>query len=198
MLDGLLAPAGMNYQEFIQRGYLCGKARFRKYEDSGFKTPTGKVELYLSKAETLGLPPLPGFNEPPEPEQNEFPLVLTSCKDRFYLHSSYRWVGELRRRRPRPLATVHPQTAADFGIADGEEMIIETPSGRIIQTASLSDAVMPGVVFAAYGWWFPEMPETDPRRWQAANFNCLTTVEGAGKQFGTPNLKGISCRIRKA
>jgi len=198
MLDGLLAPAGIDYQGFVRRGHLRGESRFRKYEPSGFKTPTGKVELYLSKAETLGLPPLPEFEDSPGPGQNEFPLVLTSCKDRFYLHSSYRWVEALRRRRPRPLATVHPQTAGDFGIADGDDIIIETCSGRIIQTASLSDAVAPGVVFAAYGWWFPEMPETDQRRWQVANFNCLTTVEGAGKQFGTPNLKGINCRIRKA
>ena len=198
MLDGLLAPAGLNFSSFAKRGYLRGKEKFRKYEANGFKTPTGKVELCLSRAKKLGLPALPEFKRPPGSGDKDFPLVLTSCKDPLYLHSSYRWFENLRRRRPQPQALVHPQTAADYKITDGEEMIIETRSGRITQKARLSDTIPPGVVYAAYGWWFPEMPETDSRRWQHANFNCLTTVEGVGRQFGTPNLKGINCRIRKA
>jgi anaerobic selenocysteine-containing dehydrogenase len=198
MLDGLLAPAGLNFSSFAKRGYLRGEDKFRKYEADGFKTPTGKVELCLSRADKLGLPALPEFKHPAGPGDKDYPLVLTSCKDPFYLHSSYRWVDSLRRRRPHPQALVHPQTAADYNIKDEEEMIIETRSGQITQKAHLSDTVPPGVVYAAYGWWFPEMPESDSRRWQQANFNCLTTVEGVGKQFGTPNLKGIGCRIRKA
>jgi anaerobic selenocysteine-containing dehydrogenase len=198
MLDGLLAPAGLNFDSFAKKGYLRGEDKFQKYETSGFKTPTGKVELCLSKSEKLGLPALPEFKGPPEPEDRDFPLVLTSCKDPLFLHSSYRWLEALRQRRPQPQALLHPETAAPCGITDGEKLIIETRSGRIAQTAHLTDTIPPGTVFAAYGWWFPEMSETDPRRWQSANFNCLTTVEGAGKQFGTPNLKGINCRIRKA
>ena len=127
-----------------------------------------------------------------------FPLVLTSCKDPFYLHSSYRWLEKLRKRRPRPLATVHPRTAAACGISDGDEIIIETPHGRIAQTAQLNDSIHPDVVIAAYGWWFPEEPPTEALRWQRANFNCLTSADLVGKSFGTPNLKGINCRIRKA
>ena len=198
MLDGVLAPAGLDYSGFVEKGYLRGEDKFRKYEAKGFKTPTGKVELCLSRAEKMGLPALPEFREPPEPEDKDFPLILTSCKDPYYLHSSYRWVDKLRRRRPHPTALIHPQTAASLGITNGEDIIIETRSGQIVQSAKLTDTISPAVVFAAYGWWFPEMHETDPHRWQDANFNCLTTVEGAGKQFGTPNLKGINCRIRPA
>ena len=198
MLDELLAPAGLDYSGFVERGYLRGEEKFRKYETKGFRTPTGKVELRLSQAEKLGLPAVPEYREPLEPEDKDFPLILTSCKDPYYLHSSYRWVEKLRQRRPKPMALVHPQTAGAAGILNGDDILIETRIGRIVQSANLTDTIPPGVVYAAYGWWFPELPETDPHRWQAANFNCLTTVEGIGKQFGTPNLKGINCRIRKA
>ena len=198
MLDGLLAPAGLTFDAFAERGYLRGEERFRKYEARGFKTPTGKVELSLSRAESEGLPDLPGFRELPEPADPDFPLVLTSCKDPNYLHSSYRWLEKLRRRRPQPQVLVHPRTAEACGVAEGEDIIIETRHGRITQSVRLDAGIHPDVIFAAYGWWFPEMEETQKSRWQRANFNCLTTTETVGKQFGTPNLKGINCRIRSS
>jgi len=33
--------------------------------------------------------------------------------------------------------------------------------------------------------------------WDRSNFNMLTSTEKLGRQFGTPNLKGINCRIRR-
>jgi hypothetical protein len=31
-----------------------------------------------------------------------------------------------------------------------------------------------------------------------SNFNILTATDKNGRQFGTPNLKGINCRIRRS
>ena len=41
-------------------------------------------------------------------------------------------------------------------------------------------------------------PEGDPARqydWGEANVNLLTSVEKLGREFGTPNLKGLPCRL---
>jgi anaerobic selenocysteine-containing dehydrogenase len=95
LLDAILAPAGLNFDQFAKRGYLQGPDQFRKYETSGFKTPSGKVELSLSQAEKLQIRPLPGFNGLPEPEDPAFPLVLTSAKSIYCLHSAYRWLEKL-------------------------------------------------------------------------------------------------------
>lgn len=195
-LEEVLSPSGLNYEQFAEKGYLKGKDKFDKYLNSGFKTPTGKVELLLSKADKFGLPPLPRFNRSPEEDDPDFPLILTSCKDRHYLHSSYRWVEKLRKHSPKPFSEIHPETASEYGIQDGDELIIETKSGSIIQFARLSEKVHPGVVFAAYGWWFPEEKTGAQYEWEKSNFNILTSVEKLGKEFGTPNLKGIRCRIK--
>ena len=32
--------------------------------------------------------------------------------------------------------------------------------------------------------------------WES-NFNMLTSTEKLGKEFGTPNLKGLACRIKR-
>lgn len=195
LLEEVLKPMNMTYREFVERGCLKGQDRFRKYRKSGFKTPTGKVELTLSQAEKLGVPPLPRFEGLPEEEDPDYPLVLTSCKSRYYLHSSYRWVERLREKRPHPRTEIHPDTAAKYGIGEGDELVIETRHGSITQVAHLTDRIHPRVVNAAYGWWFPEGDSQFD--WKTSNYNMLTSAKNIGKEFGTPNLKGLGCRIRR-
>ncbi len=77
-------------------------------------------------------------------------------------------------------------------------MVIETSRGEITQVAHLTEKVHPKVVNAAYGWWFPEGKAESQYDWEKSNFNILTSMEKVGKEFGTPNLKGIGCRIRKS
>lgn len=197
LLEAVLKPSGLSYSQFADKGYLQGPPRFQKFLSKGFNTPTRKVELSLSQAEKFGIFPLPQFTGLPEEEDPDYPLVLTSCKSRFYLHSSYRWMESLRKHRPHPKTEIHPETAARLGISDGNEVVIETRAGSITQVAHITDRIHPRVINAAYGWWFPEAGPESLYDWQKSNFNVLTTTEKLGKAFGTPNLKGIGCRIRK-
>lgn len=195
-LEDILRPSGLDYSQFVEKGYLKGPDLFNFYEEKGFKTPTGKIELKLSTEKKFGLPPFPEFKALPEEDDPEFPYILISTKSRYYLHSSYRWIGKLREKRPHPRAEIHPETASLFGIKEGDEIVIETRKGRITQFAHVTDAIHPKIVNAAYGWWFPEGKAEEQYDWESANFNILTSTEKLGKEFGTPNLKGIGCRIK--
>lgn len=196
-LEDLVKPAGLTYAQFVEKGYLKGPDRFRAYLEKGFKTPTGKVELKLSVAEKFRLKPLPTFDGYPEAEDPDYPLLLTSAKSQYYLHSSYRWLEKLRKLRPHPRLEIHPETAARYGVADKDDVLIETPYGKITQQAHLTDSIDPRVVCGAHGWWFPEgNPETQ-FDWDKANFNMLTSVGKLGREYGTPNLKGLPCRISR-
>jgi anaerobic selenocysteine-containing dehydrogenase len=195
-LEDLLKPSGLSYQEFVEKGFLKGPDTFRKYEEKGFKTPTGKVELKLSTAEKFKLAPFPDAQELPEREDPDYPLVLTSAKSRYFLHSSYRWIARLREKRPHPRADIHPETASQYGIQDGDNVTIETPYGRMTHTARITGGVHPNVISASHGWWFPEEDADSLYGWERSNFNMLTSSENLGKEFGTPNLKGIGCRIK--
>lgn len=197
LVEMVVKPSGLTFEAFAGRGYLKGKGRFKKYEAMGFKTPTGKVELRLSTAEKFKRHTLPQALDPPE-DDPEYPLVLTSSKDRFYLHSAYRWVKALRRKSPEPMVEIHPETAAARGIQEGDAVTIETRGGRIRQKTRLTSHIHPRVVSAAYGWWFPEEDIAEKENWTRANYNMLTTTDGLGCEFGTPNLKGIGCRISLA
>jgi anaerobic selenocysteine-containing dehydrogenase len=77
-------------------------------------------------------------------------------------------------------------------------MIIETRKGVMSQVAHVTDKVHPDIINSAYGWWFPEAEGAFLYDWERSNYNMLTSTERLGKAFGTPNLKGIGCRVRKA
>jgi anaerobic selenocysteine-containing dehydrogenase len=196
-LEDVLRPSGLTYQEFVEKGYLKGPDLFRSYEQKGFRTPTGKVELRLSTAEKFRLKPFPEFTGFPEEEDPDYPLLLISAKSPYYLLSSYRWVGRLREKCPHPRVEIHPETASLHGVVEGDEVVVETKFGRIVQTAHVTDIVHPRVVSASLGWWFPEADPGDQYDWRKSNFNMLTSVGKLGREFGTPNLKNLPCRISK-
>jgi anaerobic selenocysteine-containing dehydrogenase len=106
-------------------------------------------------------------------------------------------LDKLRKKQPHPQVLIHPETAAKHGIGENDEIIIETRFGKILQMAHLTDTIDPRVIYAAHGWWFPEEKTEHLYGWQQSNFNMLTSTEKLGKEFGTPNLKGINCRIRR-
>jgi anaerobic selenocysteine-containing dehydrogenase len=196
-LEDVVKPSGLTYSQFCEKGYLKGPDRFRQYEEKGFRTPTGKVELMLSTAEKFKLSPLPEYKSLPEDDDPEYPLILTSAKSRYYLHSSYRWLEKLRKLRPHPQVEIHPETAQQYHIQEGNDIVIETRYGKISQKAHLTDTLNPRVLCAAHGWWFPEgNPETQ-YDWEKSNFNMLTSTKKLGREFGTPNLKGLGCRIHR-
>jgi anaerobic selenocysteine-containing dehydrogenase len=197
LLEEVLKPSGLDYPQFVERGYLKGPEKFRKYIDKGFKTPTGKVELLLSQADKMNLSALPRYDGPPEEEDPDYPLVLFCSKSRYSLPSSYRWVERLRKREPTPEADIQPETAARYRISQGDELVIETKRGAVTQVAHVTDAVSPDVVHAAYGWWLSEGKSKAGIDWQTSNYNMVTSIDRIGKEFGTPNLKGMGCRIRR-
>lgn len=194
-LDDVVKPAGMNFAEFCALGCLKGPDRFRLYVEKGFRTPSGKVELKLSQAERLKLRALPEYTGLPEEEQADYPLLLISAKDPNYMLSSYRWVQKLRQKSPVPKVEIHPDTASAKGINSGDEVLIISPYGRIVQVAVITDRVAPNILCADLGWWFPEGNPDKQYDWQKSNFNMLTSINRLGKEFGTPNIKNVPCQI---
>jgi anaerobic selenocysteine-containing dehydrogenase len=65
LLELILKPTELDFGQFARHGYLKGPDNFKKYEAAGFSTPTGKVELVLSRAQKFNLPPLPRCEGPP-------------------------------------------------------------------------------------------------------------------------------------
>ncbi len=199
--DTILAPAGLTFEELRKRDRFVGQTgekEYRQYEKSGFKTPSGKVEIYSDHLGRWGFDPLPTYGEAPgNPDQaGEYPLLCTTWKLGVYRHSGGRQIPSLRRVHPDPRVIIHPEAAAERGIAQGDWVTIETPSGMIAQKANVSALVDPRVVVADHAWWFPERDGEDLFGFQDANYNVLTTDRPPhNKEMGSFSIRGIACNV---
>jgi anaerobic selenocysteine-containing dehydrogenase len=54
--------------------------------------------------------------------------------------------------KPTNPLIIHPDTAAGFGIVDGEEVVVESPYGKVQATAKLSRRIHPEVVGLQHGF----------------------------------------------
>lgn len=197
ILDELLAPSGLDYRGFVEKGMLRGGKTYRTYEEKGFSTPGGKVECRSSLLEKWGHNPLPSATDP-VPLSGDFPFLLTSSKPKNFFHSGYRHLDMLRSRHPGPRTLIHPETARALGIKEGDSVRVVTASGSMVQEVLLSGGIDPRVVYADYGWWFPEEEEKDLFGRRKSNINCLTTFDGAfDPVLGTTQMRALPCRIEK-
>jgi thiosulfate reductase/polysulfide reductase chain A len=207
VLDAQLAAGGLDvtFDQFKEKGFIKVPFKYRKYQNGGFKTPTGKIELYATRLEQLGYAPLPHYEEPPEspistPETAaHYPLVLTTGgRISFFFNSEHRQLATLRKAQRDPVAEIHPETASRFGIVNGTWMWIETRRGRIRQKAKLTTGIDPRVVHVQHGWWFPEQPGPDYGVW-TSNANLLTDNRPPyDPAMGTYQLRALLCRVAPA
>ena len=179
---------------------------YRKFEERGFHTPSGKIELYSSILEQTGNDPLPDYTEPPgspinAPELAEkYPLILTTFRHRVYEHTEYRQIASLRRLLTEPLLEINPVTASDLGVKEGDRVWIETPkfSNRVEARAKLVPQLHPRVVASLFGWWFPEKPSPEHGCFES-NINSIIDNGPPYEPInGNYQARGILCRVGKA
>jgi anaerobic selenocysteine-containing dehydrogenase len=105
----------------------------------------------------------------------------------------------LREIDPDPLLEIHPDTANDYGIGNGEWVWVENWMGRAKFRAKVTRVVPRWMVMAAHGWWFPEREGAEPSlygTWES-NINLLLPMNAQGKDgLGAP-IKHSMCRIYK-
>lgn len=193
-LDFILSPMGISFEQFKEK--RCYRAE-EKYREHGFKTPSGKVEIYSQQFKDMGykaLPPLPDVNK--IKLEKEYPLLFTTSRSLPFIHSAYRNVDVLRKIKPEPIVKLHPETANDLNIKEGEWINIETEKGKIRQKVSFNTELDPRVIIVSYGWWFPEK---GPSTWKQSNVNVLTKSEPPyDPSIGTVKLRGVPCKVSKS
>ena len=207
VLNGQLARGGLavTFEQLKEKGSIIVPFKYRKYEDGGFRTLTGKIELYSTRFEELGYAPLPYYEEPPESPVSQpdifedYPLILTTgARIPCFFNSEHRQIENLRKARRDPMTEIHPETAARYGIKKGDWMWIETKRGRIRQRAKVTTGIDPRVIAAEHGWWFPEDAAPEYGVWKS-NVNLLTDNQPPyDRAMGTYQLRALLCRVAPA
>ena len=203
LFDYRLKNLGVNFEEFASNNFgHVPKTKFKKYESTGFATPSGKVELKSSILQDLGFDALPYYRESPQPSE-EYPLlVFTGVREDEYFQTGHRFIPELRKRRPEPKFFLNSKDAAELNIDNGEWIFIKNKAGKIKGIAEIRDDMPKGLVRAPHGWWKPETKQGKDFLSSALELSDaqLTIEEEAyiDTEQGIPHLRGLPCRVEKA
>jgi anaerobic selenocysteine-containing dehydrogenase len=193
-VDELMAPSGYTAEEL--RKYPAGtfvrnplKPGFKKYETTGFPTPSGKMEIASTILKEAGFDALPVYKEPQHPclsDPVHYPLILnTGTRLPMFVHSELHNVPWCQELRKTPLLDINPSDAMDRDIRQEDWIWLETPRGKIRVNANLTNIVLPGVVHMIHGV-------------EEANVNLLIEPDYLDPISGFPGFKSLRCQVIKA
>jgi len=170
---------------------------YRKYEREGFFTPSKKIEFVASRFAEHGLDPLPTFVEPAAspvhtPElAEEYPFICsTGLKLGIHTHTQFRTLPWIREIEPDPFGEIHPRTAAELGIEDGDWMIVESPKGSIRVRARVKATIHPRLVMVTHGYGEPYAGQEDLP-------NVITSEKERDPICGATGNRSFLCRVSK-
>src|SRR5579884_773220 len=183
---------GITYDYLLEHGFSKLKTPTDPYvpyaDGKGFKTPSGKIELYSERAAQDGYDLLPSYEPPAESAEADpelaaaFPINLLSPAAHHFLNSTFSNLPSLQKSEKAPRIWINPQDAQARGIADGDWLRVWNRRGKAKLMAVVSENVKPGVAWSPSLWWRRDSPDH-------ANVNALTsdrlTDMGAGSTFHT-------------
>jgi thiosulfate reductase/polysulfide reductase chain A len=124
----------------------------------GFGTPSGRVEFVAAAlgartdAEGRPVDRLPAYQPRDWQPSAEYPLYLINWKEASHTHTrtqNNEWLLDIKASNP---LIVHPETAARFGVADGDDVWVESPYGRVKARVRTSRRMHPEVVGLQHGF----------------------------------------------
>lgn len=107
------------------------------------------------------------------------PLVYTSRRQRRKFNGQVSFLGEIAD------CLLHPETAAEHGIADGQKIRVHNQAGEIFVTAKIDPGTLPGVCSIPHGY-------------KDANINNLTSTYDMDPLGGMAHYSAVQIQIEPA
>ncbi|MEX2939531.1 formate dehydrogenase subunit alpha [Serratia fonticola] len=165
------------------------------YQGNQFTTPSGKGQLFAT-----------AWRAPAEIPDENYPLVL--CTVREVGHYSCRSMTgnckALQTLADEPgFVQIHPQDAAELGIADQQLVWVASRRGKVISRANYSERINLGAVYMTYQWWIGACNELtqdnlDPISKTPETKYCAVKLEAIADQQWAENYAQQSYCTMKA
>lgn len=148
----------------------------RLFEDMKSMHADGKLRFVLTP-----------YRESGDPVNEDFPVYLTTGRvvSQYLSGTQTRRIGALVDQYPQPRVEIHPRLAEQYGIKDGEWVMVTTRRAEITLRAMVVRTIRPDTVFIPYHWSGP----------RSANKLTHRTLDPRSK---IPEYKVSACRLRKA
>ncbi len=129
---------------------------FLPFAHGGFRTASGKAELYSEAVKALGLHPVADFMPPSESRHGAkdgmLPLELLARKADNFLNSTFSNVPSVQEMEEPGLLEISAPDARARGIVNGDKVRVFNHRGDIVLKARVDGKVQPGVVSATLNW----------------------------------------------
>jgi anaerobic selenocysteine-containing dehydrogenase len=162
-VEFMLRPTGFSIDDLREKTFVIATPpmEYQKYLQSGFPTPSKKVEFYSDTFGKNNYFPIPVYEEPlslkgwKSHKKERYPFKGTTRKQHEYFETRFRNLESIRKLYPDPRAWIHPEDASLKGIQDGSMVTVESPDGDVRVVAKITSAVRHGMVVVDFGWGNP-------------------------------------------
>jgi assimilatory nitrate reductase catalytic subunit len=126
------------------------------------------------------------YTPPAEETDIEYPLILTTGRvvSHFLSGTQTRRIGPLVDQYPEPKLEMHPRLANEMGVANGDQVTVESRRGAMTLPAMVVTTIRPDTVFIPYHW----------PGGQSANQLTISAQDPISK---IPEFKVCAVRVRK-
>ena len=151
IMQAQLEELGTTVDEIKAAGGMWGEEKPLKPKTE-FGTPSKKIELYSTVLEENGYDPVPRWVEPRAVLSDEYPFHLLIYRKPFERMTQSQNDPVFREIWPENHAIINCCKAEEMGIADGDEVYVESATGKIKLKAKLSKAIRPDCVAVDHGF----------------------------------------------
>ncbi|ASJ75623.1 molybdopterin oxidoreductase family protein [Granulosicoccus antarcticus] len=180
LINDMLLSSGLpDFDAVLASGGLdCAHASFRDANFlNGFGTPDKRFHFSPDWSSvgnnTEGMPAFPDHWAVIDSATEACPLRLVAAPARQFLNSSFTETPSSRRMEKKPLARLHPDDMACYGIEDGALVTLGNDQGEVSLEAMAFDGVQPGTVVVESLW---------PNRYFAGGLGINTLVSSEPAQ----------------
>jgi anaerobic selenocysteine-containing dehydrogenase len=208
LLNYRLRKAAISFEEFKKRYIIyepiiekkCEKGLLRRDGKPGFKTPTGKCEIWSTTLEDFGYEPLPYYKDkyPSLEIREDYPLILTDGRHLAIYHGQGLNLPSRRKLVSDPTVEMHPETAKSLNLSADDWIWLETYQNteRCKRKVKLAPDLHPKVVFGHSHYFYPE--KTILRERLEPVINLVHTMEPPYDPIvGATYIRGVPCKIYK-
>jgi thiosulfate reductase/polysulfide reductase chain A len=132
--------------------WIGGATEYRKYQTSGFATPSKKFEFYSQDMKNKGLNPLPDFVPTEDRPSSTYPFHIINWKEALHTHSrtmNNRWLMQFHGENE---LWININKAQSLGIGDGDIVTVENQYGKAQARAKVTRRIHPDVVGMVHGF----------------------------------------------
>jgi len=135
-------------------GFWSGELKYHKFKESGFATPSGKIELASESFAKHGYNALPEYRDRKVIPDAEYPFQLINTKFEVHCNLTTQSNPILLRIQGSNWAELNTADAQRLGIKDGDRIEIASPTGQVAIDARVRPGIRPGVVCVRHGHGF--------------------------------------------